>query len=121
MGSKGKPYYRVVVADSRCARDGRFIENIGSYDPRSEPAAIKIDEEKALLWLTRGAQPTDTAAALLKKVEIYQKFLAGKTTAAPVAEAPAEVESKPAAKRRAKVATAETTEVAEVAVEEQSS
>lgn len=82
MGSKGKPYYRVVVADSRCARDGRFIENIGSYDPRSEPAAIKIDEEKALLWLGRGAQPTDTAAALLKKVEIYQKFQASKTAKA---------------------------------------
>jgi small subunit ribosomal protein S16 len=85
MGTKGKPFYRVVVADSRTARDGRFIEILGYYDPRTEPATIKINEEKALLWLNRGAQPTDTAAALLKRETIYQKFLASKKAGEPVA------------------------------------
>ena len=74
MGARGKPFYRVVVADSRSPRDGRFVALIGHYNPRSEPPTIKIDEEKALLWLSRGAQPTDTAGALLKKLGIIDKF-----------------------------------------------
>ncbi len=67
MGSKKAPYYRVVVADSRYPRDGRFIEEIGHYDPTKEPADVVIDNEKAKKWITNGAQPTDTVRALLKK------------------------------------------------------
>ena len=67
MGAKKMPYYRVVVADSRYPRDGRFIEEIGTYDPRQEPAAINIDVERAQAWIKTGAQPTDTVRDLLKK------------------------------------------------------
>ena len=66
MGAKKDPYYRIVVADSRYPRDGRFIEEVGYYDPTKEPSVIKIDEEKAKTWLANGAQPTDTVKALLK-------------------------------------------------------
>ena len=67
MGAKRAPFYRVVVADSRYPRDGRFIEEIGSYDPTKDPADVKIDGEKAKKWIANGAQPTDTVRALLKK------------------------------------------------------
>lgn len=67
MGMKKKPYYRVVVADERSPRDGRFIEEIGIYDPTQNPATIRIDNEKAQQWLKNGAQPTDTVRILLKK------------------------------------------------------
>ena len=67
MGAHKKPFYRVVVADSRTQRDGRFIEEIGYYNPLKDPAEIKIDAEKAQKWLSNGAQPTDTVRALLKK------------------------------------------------------
>ena len=67
MGAKKAPFYRVVVADSRFPRDGRFIEEIGYYDPTKEPAVVKIDAEKAHKWIANGAQPTDTVKALLKK------------------------------------------------------
>ena len=67
MGAKKAPFYRVVVADSRYPRDGRFIEEIGVYNPISDPAEIKIDVERAQYWIKNGAQPTDTARALLKK------------------------------------------------------
>ncbi len=70
MGAKKSPFYRVVVADSRYPRDGRFIEEIGTYDPMTEPATIKIDGEKAKKWIGNGAQPTDTVKALLKKSNI---------------------------------------------------
>ena len=70
MGAKKAPFYRIVVADSRYPRDGRFIEEVGYYDPTKEPSVIKIDEEKAKTWLANGAQPTDTVKALLKKSEI---------------------------------------------------
>ena len=71
MGMKKKPFYRVVVADERSPRDGRFIEEIGYYDPMTEPAAtIKIDAEKAKQWLDNGAQPTDTVRELLKKAAV---------------------------------------------------
>jgi small subunit ribosomal protein S16 len=65
-GSKGNPFYRIVVADSRSPRDGRFIERIGTYDPQQEPSDIKVDEEKAREWLGKGAQPTDQVRNLLK-------------------------------------------------------
>ena len=67
MGAKKAPFYRVVVADSRFPRDGRFIEEIGYYNPISNPVEIKIDAEKAQTWIKNGAQPTDTVKALLKK------------------------------------------------------
>ena len=67
MGMKKAPFYRVIVADSRSPRDGRFIEEIGYYNPLTEPAEIKIDAEKAKKWLSNGAQPTETVKSLLKK------------------------------------------------------
>lgn len=67
MGAKKAPFYRIVVADSRYPRDGRFIEEVGYYDPTKEPSVIKIDEEKAKTWLANGAQPTDTVKDILKK------------------------------------------------------
>ena len=67
MGAKKVPYYRIVVADSRYPRDGRFIEEIGVYNPLKEPAEIKVDAEKAKQWISNGAQPTDTVKAILKK------------------------------------------------------
>ncbi len=72
MGAKKAPFYRVVVADSRCPRDGRFIEEIGYYNPLTDPAEIKIDAEKAQEWLKKGAQPTDTVKSLLKKSDILK-------------------------------------------------
>ena len=69
IGAKKNPYYRVVVADSRFPRDGRFIEILGTYNPMVEPAEIKIDAEKAQKWIKNGAQPTDTVRGLLKKIE----------------------------------------------------
>ncbi|MBQ8600896.1 MAG: 30S ribosomal protein S16 [Clostridia bacterium] len=70
MGAKKAPTYRIVVADSRYPRDGRFIEEIGTYNPYTEPATVVIDGEKAKAWIKNGAQPTDTVKALLKKQEI---------------------------------------------------
>ena len=70
MGAKKAPFYRVVVADSRFPRDGRFIEEIGTYDPTKEPALVNIDAEKAKKWIATGAQPTDTVKVLLKKNNI---------------------------------------------------
>lgn len=72
LGAKKKPYYRIVVADIRAPRNGRFIEEIGSYDPMKEPKEIKIDEEAAKKWLSNGAQPTETVRALLKKEGIIK-------------------------------------------------
>ena len=69
MGAKKAPYYRVVVADSRNARDGRFIEEIGTYNPLTDPATVEIDMERANYWIANGAQPTDTVRALLKKAQ----------------------------------------------------
>lgn len=70
MGAKKNPYYRIVVADSRSPRDGRCIEEIGSYDPLSNPATVQVDAEKAQAWIKNGAQPTDTVRALLKKANV---------------------------------------------------
>ena len=67
MGAKKAPFYRIVVADSRFPRDGRFIEEIGYYDPMKEPSEVKLDPEKAKKWMANGAQPTDTVKALFKK------------------------------------------------------
>ncbi len=72
MGAHKKPFYRVVVADSRAPRDGKFIEELGYYNPLVEPPVIKIDEEKASKWLSTGAQPTDVVKALFKKTGIIK-------------------------------------------------
>ncbi len=68
MGAKKAPFYRIVVADSRYPRDGRFIEELGYYDPTKEPSVIKVDAEKVDKWIKNGAQPTDTVKALLKRI-----------------------------------------------------
>ena len=70
MGAKKAPFYRIVVADSRSPRDGAFVEEIGYYNPTSDPAELKVDNEKAAQWIKNGAQPTDTVRVLLKKSNI---------------------------------------------------
>lgn len=74
MGAKKNPFYRVVVADCRAPRDGRFIEILGHYDSTKDPAVVKIDEEKALEWMNKGAQLTDTVKSLFNKEGIMAKF-----------------------------------------------
>lgn len=74
MGAKKRPFYRVVVADSRAPRDGKFIDEIGYYDPTKNPAIVHIDEEKAMHWMSNGAQPTDTARSLLRKSGVLMKL-----------------------------------------------
>ena len=78
MGAKKNPFYRIVVADSRAPRDGRFIEILGNYDPSLQPAVVNIDEEKVMDWMGKGAQPTDTVKALLRKQGIMAKFAESK-------------------------------------------
>ena len=102
VGKKKQPTYRVDVADGRSPRDGRFIEIIGQYEPREEPSVVKIDGERALHWLRRGAQPTETAAKLLEASGVWEQYTeaAGKEAAAkPKAKTPKakKVEEAPAA------------------------
>lgn len=95
VGAKKQPSYRVVVADSRSPRDGRFIENIGFYNPRTEPPTVEINEERALYWLSQGAQPSDAVARLLEKLGILAKLAqmkAGEDLATAVAEPDATAE-----------------------------
>ena len=82
MGAKKSPFYRIVVADERAPRDGRFIESIGTYDSTVTPAVVKIDEEKALSWLTDGAQPTDTVRSMFSKQGIMAKVAEAKAAKA---------------------------------------
>lgn len=74
MGSKKKPFYRIVVADSRSPRDGRFIETVGTYNPLTDPATVELKEDLALEWLLKGAQPSDTVRNILSKKGIMQKL-----------------------------------------------
>ena len=78
MGMKKKPFYRLVVTDSRNARDGRFIEVLGNYDPSQNPAVVNVDEEKVLDWMGKGAQPTDTVKNLFSKKGLMAKFAEAK-------------------------------------------
>lgn len=78
MGAKKRPFYRLVVADSRAARDGAFIDTLGHYNPISDPQELQIDEEKALEWLQKGAQPSDTAKSLLQRSGVMDKFVASR-------------------------------------------
>lgn len=75
-GRKNRPFFRIVVADARAQRDGRFIERLGHYDPIPEPMELVINEERALYWLRQGAQPTETALSLLKRAGVWAKFKA---------------------------------------------
>ena len=79
MGSKQKPFYRIVAADARSPRDGRFIETVGTYNPLKNPTEIKVDEEKALTWLNNGAQPTETVRSILAESGIMKKYADSKT------------------------------------------
>lgn len=81
MGAKKRPFYRIIVANSTSPRDGRFIDQLGYYDPLTDPATVKIDAEKAILWLQRGAQPTDTTADLLRKEGITARYEEAKAAA----------------------------------------
>ena len=112
MGAKKKPFYRIVVADSRTARGGRFIDQLGYYDPTTEPPIMKLDEEKAKMWLGRGAQPSDTTRGLLKKAGVI-------ASNKPVEAKPEEkVEEAPKKRQRKTTASAEKPEVkAEVKAE----
>ena len=78
-GSKKSPFYRIVATDSRNPRDGRFIEVVGTYDPLTNPATVKLDEEKVMKWLSLGAKPTDTVKSLLSKEGLLAKFLENRT------------------------------------------
>jgi small subunit ribosomal protein S16 len=78
MGAKKRPFYRLVVADARSPRDGRFIEQLGFYDPLTEPATIKIDQEKVMRWLSQGAQPSDAARSLLQREGILERHAPGR-------------------------------------------
>ena len=83
FGAKKRPFYRVVVADQRAPRDGRFIENIGKYHPLEEPSLIEIDEDKALDWLRKGAQPSQAVQVLMTKAGIWEKFEAERPAKTP--------------------------------------
>lgn len=80
MGAKQRPFYRIVVADSRSPRDGRFIEEIGTYNPITEPAEIKLDKDAAKKWISNGAQPTDTVRALFRKTGLLEEIHKEKTS-----------------------------------------
>jgi small subunit ribosomal protein S16 len=111
MGSKGRPFYRVVVADQRSPRDGRFIENIGKYHPLSDPSLIEIDEERALYWLRVGAQPSNQVRNLMTKIGIWETFVQERPAAAasvkPAKDRPAK--ERVSKKAQAKAAEAATT------------
>ena len=77
-GKKKAPFYRLIVADSRSPRDGRFIEMLGTYNPMTDPAEVKVDEDRAMHWLKQGAIPSDTARALLRKVGVWDRFNEGR-------------------------------------------
>lgn len=78
MGAKKAPFYRIVVADARSPRDGRFIEQLGYYDPTKNPAVIHVDQERAIYWIGHGAQPTDTVRSLLRQAGVLREFAARK-------------------------------------------
>jgi small subunit ribosomal protein S16 len=108
MGSKGRPFYRVVVADQRSPRDGRFIENIGRYHPLNDPSVIEIDQDRALHWLRVGAQPSDQVRNLMQKVGIWDAFVAERPKAAVVSTKPERpAKEKVSKKAQAKAAEAE--------------
>ncbi len=113
MGAKKRPYYRVVVADQRAPRDGRFIENIGKYHPLEDPSLIEIDEERALHWLRTGAQPSEQVQNLMTKIGIWEKFAAERPSAAKVNSKDKKTrEGKPEVAKASKKAQAKAAEAA---------
>lgn len=98
MGAKKRPFYRVVIADSRSPRDGRFIETVGTYNPIAQPAEITLDEDKILAWLNNGAQPSETVRNLLSHAGILAKFAETKAAKKSAAEKPAASVAKPTEK-----------------------
>jgi small subunit ribosomal protein S16 len=84
MGAKKRPFYRLVVADSRSPRDGRFIEQLGYYDPLTEPATVKIDEDKVQRWLSQGAQPSEAARSLLQREGVLERYAASRKSGSSV-------------------------------------
>ena len=100
MGSNKRPFFRVVVADQRSPRDGRFIENIGKYHPLDDPSVIEIDQDRALHWLRVGAQPSDQVRNLMRKTGIWDEFVKERPSAAPVA--PKQRPDKPKVSKKAK-------------------
>jgi small subunit ribosomal protein S16 len=105
MGKKKQPTYRVVAADSRSPRNGRFIEIVGTYEPRRDPSVIEIDNDKAVAWLEKGAQPTERVAKLLEVTGAWEQFKTGVAPAAPKPPPPAS--EKPAKAAPTETATAE--------------
>ena len=125
MGANKRPFYRVIVADQRSPRDGRFIESIGKYHPLEDPSVIDIDEDRALHWLRTGAQPSDQVRNLMTKVGIWEKFVAERPSAEKDAKpsrdgkpSKEKVSKKAAAKRAAEAS--EEAPATEVAAEEPS-
>jgi len=112
MGKKKQPTYRIVAADSRSPRDGRFIEIVGTYDPRAEPSVINVDNERALHWLRHGAQPTERVQKLLTISGAWEEFGGAPLKVQPKAKAEKPVEAAPAAEAPAAEATAEADEPA---------
>jgi small subunit ribosomal protein S16 len=105
MGAKKRPFYRLVVADSRSPRDGKFIEEIGFYDPLPNPASVQVDADKVREWMRRGARPSDTARKLLEREGILPRTARPRTVAKPAAETPAAVAEAPVAVAEAPAAT----------------
>ena len=102
MGAKKRPFYRVVVADSRSPRDGRFIENIGKYHPLDDPSVVEIDDDRAMHWLRVGAQPTEQVVKLLRIRGIWDRFVEERPSAARIANPG----SRPLSKRKTAAAEA---------------
>lgn len=115
MGAKKRPFYRVVVADQRSPRDGRFIEIIGKYHPLNDPSLIEIDEERALHWLRVGAQPSNQVRNLMAKVGIWDTFVAERPAAGQAAGAPKP--ERPAKERTSKKVQAKAAEAAKAAAQ----
>ena len=117
LGAKKRPFYRVVVADQRSPRDGRFIENIGKYHPLDDPSRIEIDEERALHWLRVGAQPSDQVRNLMVKVGIWDRFIAERPNAATLVKPRAEKPAKEKVSKKAAAKAAEAASADEIPVE----
>lgn len=117
LGVRKRPYYRLVVADSRSPRDGRFIEELGTYDPITRPATVRIDEEKVRAWMRKGAQPSDTARSLLEQQGILPRTARAQKPATDRAEAAPQTAA-PAVQAAATPGEGVANDVAEAAVEE---
>ena len=99
MGAKQKPFYRIVAADSRSPRDGRFIETVGTYNPIKNPEEITVNKEKVMYWLSKGAEPTETVRSLFKKMGVTKKFADSKKTAKKEVKKETKVEKKTEVKK----------------------